>query len=91
MYERRAVVSREEKQVHLDRLRDEILGRIKSRSLSPYGLAMQTGIDYMTIKRVLKAEGCQYWTAEVIRETLTKLEQSDERPDQQAAGAPPGN
>ena len=76
-YQRRGVVSREEKQVHLDKLRDEILGRLESSGLSPYGLAMTSGIDYMTIKRVLNADGCQFWTAEVIRETLDKLQAAD--------------
>ena len=76
-YPERGVVTDAEKQVHLDRLRDHVLGRMQKRGLSAYGLAQQTGIDYMTIKRVLSAGGCQYWTAEVIKETLTKLEASD--------------
>lgn len=76
-YEERGIVTQEEKQVHLDKLRDNILGRMKKRGLSSYGLAQQSGIDYMTIKRVLEARGCQYWTAEVIKEVLTKLEATD--------------
>ncbi len=73
----RGVVTKEEKQVHLDKLRDGILGRMQKLALTPYSIAQRTGIDYMTIRRVLRAEGCQYWTAEVIKEMLTKLEAAD--------------